>query len=290
MAPRTLLLCLLCLLPACHLANTDDTSANELGTFHLRILTFNINDAKGLDGKTDYQRLATIIKREQPDLVPLQDVSLNKIRGAEVNQAERLAELTDMHVMFSNANKNDPANSYNNAILSKTPFHHGGSFPVGDKVGNQTHSVTVSDTYPWPQLQYPVQIASIGFEERSDGTEDDFIYWIHQHYGVLNYIYFPNILAGTFQFQPGDPAYKRMIEDKGWVDSAVAAGNPEPTFPADKPVLRCDYVFYRHADYLRAVEVRVIDEPAASNHRPLLVVLEYRPLTKEQMLEDQESR
>jgi endonuclease/exonuclease/phosphatase family metal-dependent hydrolase len=45
------------------------------------------------------------------------------------------------------------------------------------------------------------------------------------------------------------------------------------TFPADKPDHCIDYVMCRPAERWKVVELRVLDEPVASDHRPVLAVL-----------------
>ena len=83
------------------------------------------------------------------------------------------------------------------------------------------------------------------------------------------------------RFDFGDMGYQRMIRDKGWVDAAAAAGNPKPTYPADAPTRRAGSIFYRHAPYFKIVDARVLNEPNTSDHRPLMVVLDYNPQTKQ---------
>jgi endonuclease/exonuclease/phosphatase family metal-dependent hydrolase len=46
------------------------------------------------------------------------------------------------------------------------------------------------------------------------------------------------------------------------------------TFPAPEPAREIDFVFYAPASAFAAREVRVIDERVASDHRPVLAVLE----------------
>jgi endonuclease/exonuclease/phosphatase (EEP) superfamily protein YafD len=52
-------------------------------------------------------------------------------------------------------------------------------------------------------------------------------------------------------------------------------GQPLLTIPVKKPTRQIDFVLYRPADKLRVIEARVLDEPVASDHRPLLVVVEF---------------
>ena len=48
------------------------------------------------------------------------------------------------------------------------------------------------------------------------------------------------------------------------------------TFPADNPEREIDFIAYRPADRFTIVESRVIPEKVASDHRPVLLVLELR--------------
>jgi endonuclease/exonuclease/phosphatase family metal-dependent hydrolase len=81
-------------------------------------------------------------------------------------------------------------------------------------------------------------------------------------------------LAGDFNAEPDSPPIKVLLAH--WTDAT--ADQAEPTWPADQPTSKIDYVFFRPADRWRVVEKQVIDERVASDHRPLLVVLEWLPL------------
>jgi hypothetical protein len=83
----------------------------------------------------------------------------------------------------------------------------------------------------------------------------------------------PTILAGDLNDVPDSPAIK--VLQPHWTDAT--AGQPDPTWPSDQPRLKIDYVFFRPADGWRVVEKQVINESVASDHRPLLVVLEWVP-------------
>ncbi|MEM6505923.1 MAG: endonuclease/exonuclease/phosphatase family protein, partial [Planctomycetota bacterium] len=84
----------------------------------------------------------------------------------------------------------------------------------------------------------------------------------------------PTIVAGDFNFTPDSVPYQALI-DAGWVDTAAAFGDPKPTYPSKTPRIRIDYVFVRPAERWRVLNVQVLDEPAASDHAPVLVELEY---------------
>jgi endonuclease/exonuclease/phosphatase family metal-dependent hydrolase len=57
-----------------------------------------------------------------------------------------------------------------------------------------------------------------------------------------------------------------------WADMFAA---PAPLAPPDRPQRRVDYVLVRPAPMWRTIDAQVIDDRVASDHRPVLVVLEW---------------
>ena len=51
----------------------------------LRIMSYNVRNAKGLDDKTDYARVADVIKRENPDVVAIQELDKETKRSKGVD-------------------------------------------------------------------------------------------------------------------------------------------------------------------------------------------------------------
>ena len=84
----------------------------------------------------------------------------------------------------------------------------------------------------------------------------------------------PVFLAGDWNAFPGDATLRRV--GRGF---RLLSGTDEPTFPADAPDRCIDYVAVdvAHAPLFAGGSSRVVDEPAASDHRPLLVTLPRRP-------------
>ena len=50
-----------------------------------------------------------------------------------------------------------------------------------------------------------------------------------------------------------------------------------PTFPSASPRIKIDYVLFRPEARWKVLETKVIDEKVASDHNPVLVVLELLP-------------
>jgi endonuclease/exonuclease/phosphatase family metal-dependent hydrolase len=80
----------------------------------------------------------------------------------------------------------------------------------------------------------------------------------------------PVVLAGDFNSRRDDIVLRGLVES-GWL--VLDKEGPSDTYPADAPALEIDFVMLRPGAAFEVVEHRVIEELAASDHRPLLVVL-----------------
>ena len=58
-----------------------------------------------------------------------------------------------------------------------------------------------------------------------------------------------------------------------WNDTA--ANNPEPTIPSDQPRVKIDWVLTLKGQNWRVISGQVLEEKVASDHRPVLVELEW---------------
>jgi endonuclease/exonuclease/phosphatase family metal-dependent hydrolase len=69
----------------------------------IRIMSYNVHHCEGGDLKVDYERVASVIKRENPDFVGLQELDCKAKRTAGVDQAEALGALTGMYATYAMA-------------------------------------------------------------------------------------------------------------------------------------------------------------------------------------------
>jgi endonuclease/exonuclease/phosphatase family metal-dependent hydrolase len=80
----------------------------------------------------------------------------------------------------------------------------------------------------------------------------------------------PVVLAGDFNGRPDDPVVVRLTRD--W--RVFAKNGGRYTYPSDAPDREIDFVMARNGDPIVSVDHHVVDESVASDHRPLLAVLE----------------
>ncbi len=253
----------------------------------VRVVTYNIHHGVGVDRKFDLQRIANVLLAEKPDIIALQEVDQNTRRTSGVDQPAELARLTDMHVVFGR-NIDFDGGGYGTAVLTRLPVR-------------SSESVKLKSYYP-PTKENPeqrgVQVIKLGAKDgpglvfmcthldfRSpDDERMNSALTINEL--VRKRPHEPTIIAGDFNAMPES----RVIQEfaKEWKIVGGEAGSAKPqaagnnkksvfTFPSEKPDRWIDYVMYRPADRWQVVEVRVLDEAVASDHRPLLAVLRRVP-------------
>jgi endonuclease/exonuclease/phosphatase family metal-dependent hydrolase len=81
----------------------------------------------------------------------------------------------------------------------------------------------------------------------------------------------PAILAGDINCEVGSPPMDEL--SRQW----TRVSGPQLTSPAHHPVKTIDHVLVKPQERWKVVETHVIEEPIASDHRPVVVELELLP-------------
>jgi endonuclease/exonuclease/phosphatase family metal-dependent hydrolase len=79
------------------------------------------------------------------------------------------------------------------------------------------------------------------------------------------------LIAGDLNARPESAAMKQVLEH--WDDTAAA--DPQPTIPSDAPRSRIDWILTLKGQGWRVISSKVLEEKVASDHRPVLVELEW---------------
>ncbi len=225
--------------------------------FRLRVLSYNIHHGEGTDGVFDYDRLAERIRELNPDVVALQEVDQGTTRSEGVDQARRLGEMTDMNAVFGAAMPY-AGGHYGCALLSRFPLQRVTTHPLPYPFGREPRvllTATIQPSAEGPELV----VGSTHLCHRDEATR------LQQVQQIQSWLPWdsvrPVILAGDFNARPGSRPMQALW-DSGWID-AVA---PESVI---------DYVILRRQDGWKVREVTVVDDVVTSDHRPVLVELEW---------------
>jgi endonuclease/exonuclease/phosphatase family metal-dependent hydrolase len=244
----------------------------------LRVVTYNIHHGEGVDRKLDLKRIANVLLAVEPHIVALQEVDQRTRRTGGVDQPAELAKLTGMEVVFGR-NIDYDGGGYGTAVLTKLPVR-------------KTESVKLKSFYAPTETnpeQRGAQIIELGDKEGPGvlficthldyRPKDD--ERLHSAKTINDLIAkrgdTPAILAGDLNAVPDSKPMEEFRKQWKIVglqsDAKPANAPPILTFPAEKPDRWIDYVLVRPAEEWEVMEIRVLDEPVASDHRPLLAVL-----------------
>ncbi|MBP1964876.1 LamG-like jellyroll fold domain-containing protein [Paenibacillus aceris] len=226
----------------------------------VRVLTYNIHHGAGTDGVLNLGRIADVIKSANPDIVALQEVDVNVPRSGTVDQAKKLGELTGMNVGFGKA-INLSGGEYGTAILSRHPIISSEKYFLPG--GGEQRVVLAAKIAP--QNGLPIfTFLNTHLEYSSPSITEAQANKIVELYGAT----YPSILAGDFNAIPGTNAI-RILTNK-WTDAT--SGITDSTSEDGKKI---DYVMYGENYQWRVASATAIHEDVASDHRPVLAVLEW---------------
>lgn len=245
--------------------NQKKLTTEDDQNLRLRILSYNIHHAEGVDGKLDVPRIAQVILSVDPDLVALQEVDKNTIRTGKVNQDIELSRLTKMNSVFG-SNITFQGGQYGNAILSKFPIIKNKNFLLpnvdsGEQRGLLQSQIQISN-------KENVLFFSTHLDHRRSDTERlASAKAINQIISLDNKS--PAILAGDFNDVPDSPTLKEL--GKVWLRSNKKILR---TIPASKPSRQIDYIFVQPKERWKIIESQVLDEDIASDHRAIFSIIE----------------
>ena len=231
----------------------------------LRVLTWNIHHGEGTDGKLDLPRIGRIIREARPDVVALQEVDVRTERVKGRDTVRELERLTGMRGIFG-ASMPFQGGGYGNAILVNGTVLGSRVFPIGVSEGTEPRSILMVEMRPY-RCALDLAFLSTHFDHKS---EEDRMAGA----GIANLpIGLPAILAGDLNAPPDDLVIGTLMRQ--WTNAT--SGAALLTSPAGAPKKQIDYILVRPAKRWTVVESKVIDEPIASDHRPVLAILKLLP-------------
>lgn len=275
--PRMIALYLLLLMllaaftPGCAVEsrNADEGAArNEPSPgLPLRAVTYNIRHARGMDGAVDLTRTADVLRSLTPDLVALQEVDDRAARSGGVDQAAELGRQLGMHAAFGSF-MDFQGGRYGMAILSRYPLAEVAPLRLPD--GHEPRVALVAHVrLPNDDI---ITVVNVHFDWVDDDT-----FRFAQAQTVADYLrglQNPFVLLGDFNDQPGSRTHRLFSE---LANEAIKPETDRFTFSSTDPTVEIDAVFTAPAPRWTHGEVRVHDEPVASDHRPVSAQLLLRP-------------
>ena len=221
----------------------------------LRLMSYNIRHGAGMDDVIDLNRQAGVIRDAQPDVVGLQEVDSCVKRSSYVHQAAVLAKSLGMYSTFGPAIPLT-GGKYGVAILSKEkPLSHR-NIPLP---GKEKRTLLVCEFQ-----EYVFACTHLDLEESNRLTSLNIILEEAANWDK------PFFICGDWNDVPNSTLITKMKKNFTFLNN-ISNTSPNFTFPAGTPTKLIDYL----ASYGRVVKSvrnrKVINEPEASDHRPISV-------------------
>lgn len=222
----------------------------------LKLMTYNIKNANGMDDVCNFQRIANVINNASPDVVAIQEVDSMTKRSGQKYVLGEIAGRTQMHAYFA------PAIDFD-----------GGKYGIG----LLTRQVPVRlQTIPLPGREEARALVLAEFEDyiycctHMSLTEEDRMESLKIVKSFTTSYKKPLFLAGDMNAEPESDFIKEMQKD-----FQLLSNPKQHTYPAPEPKETIDYIatLKSNANGFALISARVLNEPVASDHRPILVEL-----------------
>ena len=222
----------------------------------LRLMTYNIKNANGMDDICDFQRVANVNNNASPDVVAIQEVDSMTSRSGQKYVLGEIAERTQMYAYFAPAIDFD-GGKYGIGLLAKQIPVRLQTIALPGREEARTLILAEFENYI-----YCCTHMSLTEEDRMKSLE------IVKSF-VAPYKK-PLFLAGDMNAEPESDFIKELQKD-----FQILSNPKQSTYPAPDPKETIDYItaLKSNANGFALISSQVLDEPMASDHRPILVEL-----------------
>jgi endonuclease/exonuclease/phosphatase family metal-dependent hydrolase len=235
-----------------------------------RVMCYNIQHGRGMDGRVDLARIAGVIREQKADIVALQEVDRGVERTDRRDLPSELAALTGMQSVFF---KNHPhqGGEYGNAVLTRFPYRDATNLHLPMVGSNEQRGIMRLVLHIRGQ---EVLFMNTHLDHRADEAErlasvSEFARLLRENDEGPR---LPILLAGDFNAVSGSLTYQRMSQLL--VDTWPMAGEgPGATVPVREPTRRIDFIWISPEAPFAPVRAWV-PFTEASDHLP--VVVEFR--------------
>ena len=231
-------------------------AASAYSQDYLKLMSYNIRNTKGMDNVRNVQRIANVINNEAPDVVAVQELDSMTTRSNQTDVLAEVAERTQMHANYA------PAISF-----------QGGKYGIGILSKEQPLSIR---TFPLPGREEERMLMIAEFKDylfactHLSLTEEDRLASLDIIKNRASTSNKPFFLAGDLNDTPDSKFIKSLQQN-----FQILTNTKKPTYPAPEPKETIDYIaaWKENTDNFANLSTQVVEEPLASDHRPITVTL-----------------
>lgn len=236
----------------------------------LKLMSYNVHHCNppARPGVIDVDAIAAVIKKENPDIVVLQEIDVNTGRSGKINQAALLAMKAGYPSFFFARAIDYDGGQYGIAILSKytlakTQVHR---LPTDAKAGGEPRVLaTATIMLPGDKV---LSIGCTHLDAENDPASR--LLQIREITRLASELTTPFLIAGDFNATEGSPVINLL--DEKFVRTCQPC---QPTFP-DSDARAIDFIAYRLPEHFSVQNHQTISGTAASDHFPVVATLETR--------------
>jgi endonuclease/exonuclease/phosphatase family metal-dependent hydrolase len=246
----------------------DRASAADAPPVRLRVLSYNIHHAEGVDGKLDVERIAGVVRGCEADVVAVQEVDRGVERSQKIDEPRELARLTKLEHFVFGKTIDHQGGEYGNLVLSRFPIVSSRVLKFPNAAGAEQRGAVEAEIAPpgGPAFRLFGTHLDFGRKEAGEADRQGAIRMVNERVEATGQ---PAILAGDFNCVAGSRTIETVLQS--WVQSNSVEAL---TIPVGKPTRQIDFVFLRPKSLWKVIDVKVLDEAVASDHRPILATVE----------------
>lgn len=255
MTIKTLLSAVVGMFAICVNAHGNNVAAQSADVQYdtITVMTYNVHNCKAMSGEFNIERIAQLITSYNPDIVAVEELDSMTTRHPK-NVLGELAALTGLNSFFC-PTIDYSGGKYGIGLLTRRMPHFVPKYPLADS--SEPRGVIVAE-----YDNFVMAVTHLGLSKADRLRQVDFLR------GLAQVFVKPFIIAGDFNFHPDSDAFAELTKTfTPLTDTTVC------TFPADAPDETIDYIMLTYGTDYHVLSREVINEPNASDHRPVIVKL-----------------
>lgn len=243
----------------------------EAGSNTIKVMTYNVHHCNPPEkpGIIDVDAIAAVIKKQNADIVALQEIDVNTGRSGKINEAEQLAVKAGYKSFFFAKAIDFDGGQYGIAILSRYPLSGTKAYPLpmDETIGGEqrmlaTGTVTLADG---KTFRFGCTHLDAG---RSNASR---LLQVKEISRITRETALPFIIAGDFNSSEGSDVINMLDEDFTRTCNKCA-----PTFWEDNETGAIDFIASKPKDACNVLSHTVIQNKEASDHMPVVAVLQLK--------------
>jgi endonuclease/exonuclease/phosphatase family metal-dependent hydrolase len=245
----------------------------------IRLLTYNIHRAIGVDRQFKPDRIAGVVGYYQPDVVLLQEVDDGVPRSRELNLARELAEALGIEHFALGRNVTLRKGTYGNATLSRFPITRERNIDL--TIGTRKRRGCQHTTLEIPGRQGKVRRLEVfnlhlGLSARERDGQAGLLVRSAEFPGIDDGP--PCIVGGDFNDWRSRlrPIFVDVFGFRSATEGSGRWSRALNTYPSLSPRGALDRVYYRGLHLVRAYRCRLGTSKVASDHLPIIADFELR--------------